>query len=55
MSKLYLMTTIINRNLSKKYSNFFDEEDLKVMFITLGSGTASDDVLDYLEIGRAHV
>ena len=48
MSKLYLMTTIINRNLSKKYSNFFDEEDLKVMFITLGSGTASDDVLDYL-------
>ncbi len=48
MSKLYLMTTIINRNLSKKYSNLYNEEGLEVMFITLGAGTASDDVLDYL-------
>lgn len=48
MSKLYLMTTIINRNLSKKYSTFYNDEGLEVMFITLGYGTASDDILDYL-------
>lgn len=48
MSKLYLMTTIIDRNLSKKYSNLYNEEGLQVMFITLGVGTASGDMLDYL-------
>lgn len=48
MSKLYLMTTIIDRNLSKKYSNLYNEEGLQVMFITLGAGTASGDMLDYL-------
>ena len=48
MSKLYLMTTIINRNIGKKYLNLYKEEELQVMFITLGAGTASGDVLDYL-------
>lgn len=48
MSKLYLMTTIINRNVGKKYSNLYKDEGLQVMFITLGAGTASGDMLDYL-------
>ena len=48
MSKLYLMTTIINRNLAKKFLKLYDEEGLQVMLFTLGSGTASGDVLDYL-------
>jgi len=48
MSKLYLMTTIINRNLAKKFLKLYDEEGLKVMLFTLGAGTASGDVLDYL-------
>ena len=48
MSKLYLMTTIINRNLAKKFLKLYDEEGLEVMLFTLGAGTASGDVLDYL-------
>ena len=48
MSKLHLMTTIINRNQIKKYYNLYKEDELQVMFITLGRGTASGDILDYL-------
>lgn len=48
MGKLCLMTTIINRKQVKKYVNLYNEEKLQVMFFTLGSGTASGDVLDYL-------
>lgn len=48
MSKLYLMTTIMNRNQGKKYFNLYREENLQVMFSTLGAGTASGAVLDYL-------
>lgn len=48
MGKLCLMTTIINRKQGKKYLNLYREEELQVMFFTLGSGTASGDVLDYL-------
>ena len=48
MSKLHLMTTIINRNQIKKYYNLYKEDELQVMFITLGQGTASGDILDYL-------
>ena len=48
MSKLYWMTTIINRNLGKKYSGLYTDEGHQVMFITLGAGTASGDMLDYL-------
>lgn len=48
MGKLCLMTTIINRNQSKKYLNLYKEENIQVMFLTLGEGTASGAVLDYL-------
>lgn len=48
MSKLYLMTTIINRNLAKKFLKLYDEEGLQVMLFTLGAGTAAGDILDYL-------
>lgn len=48
MGRLYLMTTIINRNLMKKYPSLYKEEGMQVMLITLGRGTASGDVLDYL-------
>lgn len=48
MSKLFLMTTIINRNLTKKFLKLYDEEGLEVMLISLGAGTASGDILDYL-------
>lgn len=48
MGKLCLMTTIINRKQGKKYVNLYKEDNLQVMFSTLGAGTASGDVLDYL-------
>lgn len=48
MGKLCLMTTIINRNRSKKYLNLYKEENIQVTFLTLGEGTASGDMLDYL-------
>lgn len=48
MGKLCLMTTIINRNQSKKYLNLYKEENIQVMFLTLGEGTVSGAVLDYL-------
>lgn len=48
MGKLCLMTTIINRKLSKKYLKLYEEDGLAVMFIALGAGTASGAVLDYL-------
>lgn len=48
MGSLYFMTTIMNRNLIKKYPSLYKEDGMQVMFITLGRGTASGDVLDYL-------
>lgn len=48
MGKLCLMTTIVSRKQLKKYLRLYQEEDLQVMFITLGAGTASGDILDYL-------
>lgn len=48
MGKLFLMTTIINRNLGKKYMGLYKEEGLLVTFVMLGAGTASGDMLDYL-------
>ncbi|MBP3604110.1 MAG: P-II family nitrogen regulator [Lachnospiraceae bacterium] len=53
MSKLYLMTTIIDRNLTRKFLKLYDEEGLQVMLITLGAGTASGAVLDYLGLEAA--
>lgn len=48
MSKLNLMTTIVDRNQVRKYLHLYDEEGLQIMLVTLGDGTASGDVLDYL-------
>lgn len=53
MGKLCLMTTIVSRKQLKKYLRLYQEEELQVMFITLGSGTASGDILDYLGLEAA--
>ena len=47
MSELYLLVTITSRKLTKKFSDFYTQAGLPVSFITLGSGTASSEVLDY--------
>ena len=48
MGKLYLMTTIVDRKAAKKYSELYWESGQHVAFVTLGFGTASNDILDYL-------
>lgn len=48
MSDVYIMTTIIDRKNSKKYLDLYKKDELEVMYITLGEGTARGDILDYL-------
>ena len=48
MGSLYLMTTIVDRKIANKYVDLYKENDLNVMLLTLGLGTASNDILDYL-------
>jgi len=47
MSELYMMVTITSRKVTKKFSDFYTKMNLPVSFITLGSGTASSEILDY--------
>lgn len=47
MSELSMMVTITTRKLTNKFVNFFTEMDLPVSVITLGTGTASSEILDY--------
>ena len=47
MKQLYLMVTITSRKLTKKFSDFYTKLSLPVSFITLGTGTASSEILDY--------
>lgn len=48
MGSLYLMTTIVDRKIANKYVDLYRENNLNVMFVTLGLGTANNDILDYL-------
>ena len=48
MGNLFLMTTIVNRKDEKKYVEIFNENSLHVMYMTLGTGTASNEILDYM-------
>ncbi len=47
MSELYLMTAIITRNRTKDFAAFYDRYGVPVNFITLGNGTANNELLDY--------
>lgn len=53
MGKLYLMTTIVDRKVGKKYLELYKENEQHVMFTSLGEGTASSDMLDYLGLDKA--
>lgn len=48
MGNLYLMTTIVDRKIVHKYTELYEENDLNVMFWSLGFGTVSNDIMDYL-------
>ncbi len=48
MSNIYLMTTIVDRKIIEKYLALYRENDLHVMYVTLGYGTATNEIMDYL-------
>jgi len=48
MGNIYLMTTIVDRKIIEKYLTLYHENDLHIMYVTLGYGTASNEIMDYL-------
>lgn len=48
MGNLYLMTTIVERNMANAYLEVFQKNQVHVVYRTLGYGTVSNDILDYL-------
>lgn len=48
MGNLYMMTTIVDRKIVNKFTVLYEENNLNVRLWTLGLGTASNDILDYL-------
>lgn len=48
MSRIYWMVTITGRDQGERFSSMHKSEKLPVIFVTLGKGTASSEVLDYL-------
>ncbi len=47
MSELYMMTAIITRDRTKEFAAFYDRNNVPVNFITLGGGTATNELMDY--------
>lgn len=48
MGSLNLMTTVVDRKDLNRYMELYQDNDLHVAFLSLGYGTASNEVLDYL-------
>ena len=42
------MTTIVDRKVLNKYEEVYEENNLHVMYLSLGYGTAANEILDYL-------
>ena len=51
MNELYMMVTIVDRRFIRKFTSFYEEMELPVSATTLGIGTASSQILDYLGLG----
>ena len=47
MNHLYMMVTITDRKLTRRFAAFYEQAGLAVSFTTLGSGTAASEILDY--------
>ena len=48
MGSLNLMTTIVDRKILNRYMELYQDNDLHVAFLSLGYGTVSNEILDYL-------
>lgn len=53
MSELYMMVTITNRNLTRKFTSFYQEMGVDISVITVGRGTAASEILDYFGLDGA--
>ena len=53
MSQLYLMISILERSLTKRFENFYSQQGLNISVTTLGSGTAASEILDYFGLDGA--
>ena len=53
MSELYFMMTITSRDMLPKFLKAFDKNNLPIGFVSLGYGTAKDDILDMLGLVRS--
>ena len=47
MSELFMMFSILNRNKTEKFVTLYKECGIHVNFLSLGSGTAASEMLDY--------
>lgn len=47
MSEIYMMVTVVNRSQAEKFLLFYKEEQLEVLLVALGAGTAGSEMLDY--------
>lgn len=48
MGTLYLMTTIVDRKIAKKYSELYKENKQYITLVIMGAGTAVSEMLNYL-------
>ena len=48
MSELYMMVTITNRKYMSRFADFYRENQVDVGTVSLGMGTASSSILDYM-------
>lgn len=53
MGRLYLTAVIVDRKNGGKYAKLYKEKGLEVTFMTLGTGTAGSDILNYLGLEGA--
>ena len=53
MGNICLMTTIVDRKIIEKYLSLYRENDLHIMYVTLGMGTATNEVMDYIGLDSA--
>lgn len=47
MSELYMLVTITDRNLTKRFTTYYKEQGMDISMITVGRGTAASEILDY--------
>lgn len=48
MNDLYWMITIVDRNSTDRFTNFYEKYGASVSFVSVGRGTATSELLDFL-------